>query len=550
MPPDYCKILRRVCLHQTALVSFDPDFHASYDPVTNRSELRPPLPYLHTWRSSWNIPGAMNSDAIVGNQDAYLLTVRPASRLEASPHLQPPSPEAPEVPQEPEERPAFSRCTVPVVLLTEWPFNFCEFFVNGAASADLLFRKLQMLPDGDVTLALALPAGLGLMPYHQALLSHLSIRPITTLEKMAAEAEATSYSREGGGGGARVTWSHDGIPRSCFKRVLVCKLERTDRASPLETAAAVAAHMDGTGGPLPEDPLGFGAAAAAVASGSSSPGVSQPPPSSPPLPPLREDDTLRVAIETRHGGSRTIRNLHQLVEACHRMDWKEVAGFRRVVCRPLITYDTPQLYGLDRFRATVAAVRSSHILVAVHGAGAANGFFLRPDGDRQAAAVLEVRPCGFGSGFPWWVDVHMALNLPRLGDAVRFHAYNIEDPTQCSPSDWELDIRTGTGAVNTRAGGGHFARDQHLTLRPDGFMAMVRHVASMLRNREAYDMAKAANRLHGYALPGEAGEGGEAGKGSSGLWGRSGGVVLGPLGMGNFTEHAASGTAVFVLSPE
>jgi hypothetical protein len=95
-----------------------------------------------------------------------------------------------------------------------------------------------------------------------------------------------------------------------------------------------------------------------------------------------------------------------------------VGSFRRVECRALVTYDTPRLSGMDRFRTTVAAVRSAHVLVAVHGAGAVNAFFLRGT-NRSAAALLEVRPCGFGSGFTWWVDVHMAINLPRLGDQVR-----------------------------------------------------------------------------------------------------------------------------------
>ncbi|GLC39349.1 hypothetical protein PLESTB_000894600 [Pleodorina starrii] len=565
LPADFCKVLRQVCLHQDALVSYDPAHYASYNPETNRSELRSPVSYLPTWTSSWNIPGAMNSDAIVGNQDAATLHIRPATRLESHPALQ-----QQQQHHHHHHAPAFSRCTLPVLLLADWPFNFGEFFANGASTADLWFRVQRRLPGKDVTLALALPAGLSPSPFHQALLGHLSSRPVTSLERMAAEAEMAAH----GGGAARLSWSHDGVPRACFMQVVVCKLQGTHESSPLQTAAAVAAHLDAVGGPLPADPLGFGAsgdrgphhgsadaAAAAAAAGPAAP---------PALPSLDDDSTLRVAIEARHGGVRSLLNLHQLVDHCNRVPWTPVGSFRRVACRPLITYDTPQLSGLDRFRATAAAVRSSHVLVAVHGAGATNGFFLTPVGG-TAAAVLEVRPCGFGSGFPWWVDVHMAINLPRLGDKVRFHAYNIEDPTQCSPSDWELAVRQPAGGVNTRAGGGHFARDQHLTLRPDGLMAMVRHVGSLLRNPEAYAAAKAANELHGYALPGEpardgglqdsgGGGGGDAGigggsgsggggGGATGDWGRSGGVILGPLGFANFSQHVSSGSAKFLLPP-
>ncbi|GIM10799.1 hypothetical protein Vretimale_14379 [Volvox reticuliferus] len=236
-PSDFCKVLRQVCFYQNALVSFDPEYSSSYDPVTNRSELRQPLPYLPTWTSSWNIPGVMNSDAIVGNQDAYTLTLRPASRLEAALELQQ------QQQQQQQQGPVFSRCTVPAVLLADWPFNFGEFFSNGASTADLLFRTLKMVPDRDVTLALALPAGLNVMSFHQALLGHLSVRPITTLERMAADAEVAA----GHGGGPHApaaSWSHDGVPRSCFKRVLVCKLQGTHQSSPLATAAVVAAHLN------------------------------------------------------------------------------------------------------------------------------------------------------------------------------------------------------------------------------------------------------------------------------------------------------------------
>ncbi|GLI66664.1 hypothetical protein VaNZ11_010594 [Volvox africanus] len=542
-PSDFCKVLRKVCFYQNALVSFDPYYSASYDPATNRSELRQPLPYLPTWTSSWNIPGVLNTDAIVGNQEAYTLTLRPASRLDAALDLHHPQQQQQ---QQQQRGPAFSRCTVPAVLLADWPFNFGEFFANGASTADLLFRRLKMLPDRDVTLALALPAGLSLMTFHQALLGHLSVRPLTTLERIAAEAEVAAVRGDGShvpSGSGSCSWSHDGVPRACFERVLVCKLQGTHQSSPLATAAIVAAHINNAanGGPLPYDPLGFGAVAGvtpeAAESGVSGEGLQLP--SASPI--NGQDSTLRVAVEVRRGGVRTIRNLHQVVDECNKMEWKEVGGFDRIVCRPLVTYDTPQQSGMERFRATVAAVRSAHVLVAVHGAGATNGFFLRPHGG-AAAALLEVRPCGFGSGFPWWVDVHMAIHLPRLGDEVRFHAYNIEDPTQCSPSDYESAMLNSTRPVNIRAGGGHFMRDQHLTLRPDGLMAMLRHVASMLRNQQAYDAAKASGRLHGYALPGKGREGG-------GAWGNSGGVILGPLGLGNFSQHAESGAADFVLQP-
>ncbi len=67
-------------------------------------------------------------------QDAYTLLLRPATRREPSPALQRPPPAA------------FNRCTLPVVLMADWPFNFGEFFANAASAADLILRRRLMLP--------------------------------------------------------------------------------------------------------------------------------------------------------------------------------------------------------------------------------------------------------------------------------------------------------------------------------------------------------------------------------------------------------------------
>ncbi|KXZ49859.1 hypothetical protein GPECTOR_19g310 [Gonium pectorale] len=551
MPRDRCGVLRRICIDGGELVSFDPQF--AYD--GDRSGLPPTLPYLPAWRGSWNIPGATNSDAIVGNQVDYSLRLRRASRAEAR-GFDPGSPGSPG----PGSGPSFSRCTLPVLLLADWPYNFGEFFANGATAADHLLRRLRMLPDRSATLVLVTPSGLGLLPFQRALLAHLSSRPLVSLDELAAEAEAAEAAATAAGGAhapRRVGWSAEGVPVSCFERVVVCKVEGSPQP-PFVTASAVVQHLltGGQGGQgLPPDPLGFG-------------------PDQP--------ETLRVLIEARGGGARTIRNLPQLLSACEQPGWRG-GPFTRLACRALPAFDTPSLHGSARFRATVAAVRSAHVLVTVHGAGGANSFFLQPDSPAVSAgagpngvgvdggsappatarALLEIRPCGFGSGFNWWVDVHMAVHLPRTNGQVRFHAYNLEDPAQCSPADWAAEA--AKGGANTRAGLGHMLRDQHVTPRPDGLLAMLAHVAATLRDPAAYKAAEQAKRLHGYALPysggggaaeaaaaaggagGEKGAGGMGGE-AGGAWGPGGGVVLGPLGVTNLTAHVAAG-AEFLLPP-
>ncbi|GFR46418.1 hypothetical protein Agub_g8000 [Astrephomene gubernaculifera] len=606
MPRERCGVLRKVCVDQGNIISFDPDYAYGRENPSRGARLPAPLPYLTTWDGAWNIPGAINTDAIVGNQDRHRLLLRPATRLEPRPLLQQAALQLELSLQQPSDPSAllnntsssspspaspFSRCTLPVLLFTDWPFNYCEFFTNGATAADHLIRRMALLPDREATLVLVTPSGLGRLPFHSALLGHLSTKPLITLGELAAGAEAAGAGAETGAGAPAVEWSAEGVAVGCFERMVICKLEGSPQL-PTLTAAAVLRHLTqpNMGGELPPDPLGFNTATTTTVSSSSassalSTTTSVPDPTagassstgSSSSSTADASSTLRVVIEARNSGVRGIRNLHQLVEACEGVSWPD-GPFRRVSCRVLTTHDTPNLHGIARFRATVAAVRSADVLVTVHGAGSANALFMRAErssdgpvghsssapllSGTSAAALLEIRPCGFGSGFTWWVDVHMAIQLPRSGDDVHFHAYNLEDPTQCTASSWELAIKAGNGGSNTRAGNGHRMRDQNLVVRPDGFFAMLRHVASMLRDPEKYGKAKAENQLHGYAMPspggdaagwgsgtgfggGQVGQGGaaagQAGLGGMGLWGPSGGVLLGPLGVTNFTEHIRKG---------
>lgn len=84
--------------------------------VGGRVGLRWPWDTAHRWKcvpASASHPGrnhpsrgGTNSDALVGHGPCHVLSMRPASRMEANPALQ--------------GTPHFSRCVVPLVLLLDW----------------------------------------------------------------------------------------------------------------------------------------------------------------------------------------------------------------------------------------------------------------------------------------------------------------------------------------------------------------------------------------------------------------------------------------------
>ncbi len=97
----------------------------------------------------------------------------------------------------------------------------------------------------------------------------------------------------------------------------------------------------------------------------------------------------------------------------------------------------------------------------------------------------------------------------------------MEDPQQCHPSDYEAVAIKSPADTPLRGTDDMRSRDQHVTLRPAPLMTMLRHVASLLRNHDAWRQADAGGRLHGYAVPE--------------------GLVLGPLCVRDMPAHLANG---------
>ncbi|KXZ45390.1 hypothetical protein GPECTOR_55g296 [Gonium pectorale] len=468
-----CILLEKVCVDDGMLVLFDEADRA--ENLTRRN----PLGELWQQSGLWNFParGGANSDALVGHQPNSYVPIRPASRLEGSPHLR---------------SPVFSPCVLPVVMITDWPYNMGEVMAQLAPIADVYFRQKGMIDDL-ATLVLATPNGLGMTPFQHVLLQPYSRHPSMSL----AELSAGRGAGEGGGGEA-------GRHPSCFERVVLCKMHGFPQGI-RPTVQTLLAHLAARGR-IPADPLGFG-----------------PPPPAPPLS-LHNDSTLRVLIEARSGPTRNIRNMHDLIAACEAAN---AAGFRagsftRLSCKVLNTADTPQLHGNERFYATVGAVRSAHVLVTLHGAGAANCFFLEED--NGGTALLEIRPCRFGTQFCGWPDAYMQSQLSRAGDVIRFFALNVEDPAQCAPSDYEAAAQASPADTPMRGGDDMRARDQHVSPRPATLLAMLRHVGGLLRDDAAFRAAQREGKLHGYAVPG--------------------GLALGPLCVKDVAGHVRGGATV------
>lgn len=211
----------------------------------------------------------------------------------------------------------------------------------------------------------------------------------------------------------------------------------------------------------------------------------------------------------------------------------------------------PRPRGTHRVLAAAAAVRSAHVFVAVHGAGTANAAFMQQGpcarlgvadpagggatggvvtpaeggyaeagqqpaapGNSSCTALLEIRPCRFGTRYYEWPNGFAAWEHnweERINPAApKFFALNVEDPSLCRPPDYEAAYTTamanGSRVTNTRLGRysseSFRSRDQHVSIRPAMFMELLRRVAAMLSDPGLYQAAKLRDELHAYAVPG------------------------------------------------
>ncbi|GLC56550.1 hypothetical protein PLESTB_001119400 [Pleodorina starrii] len=470
--PGYCSVFNTACMdHGSRIVIHD----EKYQIDNVRRENTPSLPVV-----LWNMPIRLNAfpDALGGWQPGFNVHVRPASKMEPTPPLR---------------HPSWSNCTLPVVLLVDYPYNYKLFVIKALTQIDQMFRVRSLAPGKDATLVLATPAGLALEPYHAVLLSPYSRRPLVTMSELGRR----------GMEGTPADWSGEGVRVHCFSQLLACKLDQQDGTAPQAAASAVLSHL---GPSVPADPLGFGSAAT-------------------------DPHVLRVVVEERTASWRSIRNVRDILRACEEADARGFAAgpFTRIVCKALpAPYDSsppatgtvdPSSPGAVAFRSALGAVSSAHLFVAAAGSSGAHAFFMNPDPARGGAGLVEVRPCGWGTEHAGRADGAqdaMAAQLQRGADTIRFFAYNVEDAAQCSPPDYQsqllanradlqLQQQTAAHPFQPKAPARYspeelLVRDQHLTLRPGPLLAMLRHAAALLGDKAAYGAARDGGKLHGYAV--------------------------------------------------
>ncbi|GLC52813.1 hypothetical protein PLESTB_000671400 [Pleodorina starrii] len=473
----HCRVLRQICMHQETLVTHD--WRYSY--ANPRREPLPDMP----WVENWNFPATVgtNTDALKGRGPRYRLRLRPGSAFEPTAALR---------------EPVFSNCTLPLMIVADFPFNMGEFFAKVVSALD----RLEM--DDRVTLVLQTPMVLGLAAFHSLLLMPYSRYPAITAGELGSTGCNDCIGGGGGGGGGRsdprvggtqvgagsrraVPWSSEPVQPHCFRRMIMCKWDlQTGGGTPLAMVANRLVTAWVGAGLLPPSPVRF--------PGGSGRGGSDADPDP------RGKSTLRVLIESRQGPVRNIKNMEELLAACKQLnrDGFSAGPFRHIACASTSFADSDGSVSRERFLANVAAVRSAHVLVVLHGAGATNSWFMR----QGSSALVELRPCSFGTRFGGWPDKYMPKQHEKNDDVIRFFALNIEDLGQCLQGDIETSLRNHTARRdNVGWDASYFARDQHLQLKPGPFLEFVRHVGELLLDVQAYREARDADRLHGYVVP-------------------------------------------------
>ncbi|KAG2500268.1 hypothetical protein HYH03_001846 [Edaphochlamys debaryana] len=530
LPRRSCRVLSRVCAVQDGIVSHDPGL--AFENIT-RADL-PSLPAIGSWsvpfglsprpwvhdRSSGEDPSSQQSLALSllsgagfgdckhGVQAPYRLFVRSASALELDPSMDAGS-----------RTLSFSNCTLPVVIAVDWPHLLVSHFATGVIAV-----AHSLLGTGAIgtqsTLVVVTPGGLRLAPVQQQLLQRLGTRAGLTWGELA---------RLGPPG--PVAWSGEGERVQCFEKMVVCGRPPVNashgamalgaRLGTELAAEAKSSDPAGFGGPRPEPRLG-------------SPGGRP---------------VLRVLLEDRRGPVRRLLNLPALLAACEAANREgfRAGHFKGIACRThaFDPDDHDTLISPEQLRANIAAVRSAHVLVAVHGEAAAYGIFIQPyaDGDAglsDGSALVELRPCGLGTEFLEETDMLLPGVFMYGGTAAPVHvAWNVEDPAQCSPGALEVtatkliagkrrrkrrpgrsvlemqrrlleDGETGGWADDgvRRVGpqgyldGPDALADQHLSLRPQQLMQVLKEVGERVASRSVAEAAARAGRGHVYALPG------------------------------------------------
>jgi hypothetical protein len=475
-PPPRCRLFTKVCADHDQLVLYSPRHNPRHPSFRG---LPPPLRLpgvradYHTcdgaWGTAFDYPPPL---------------VRPATPGEESGAL---------------ASPAFSRCTVPVVLFPSNLYELGDFFRNTVATV----RGLQIagLMDRRMTLVVA-ALGMRLEPWHRFLLRPFSAYGATTLSHLSSR--LPSETRE--------DYAPDATHVRCFSQLLVCP-------TPRYWAAAAGSGEEGGGG---RGLLAGGGSKSAAqpdkhqrrqqqqqqqaqqqqqypplwATGQDvlehyraelppDGGIPIPGPGAPPEDPLyphalRDPSKLRVIVAARRSRASRARllNQEQVWSWCTKFAPPPGVGrgWNGTAC-------ALHEFGRD-LRRDLALASRADVLIAVHGPDLYLGALAMP----RRSSVIEIRPYGFNATSDARADGYFRAPLRSgEGDALFWWGVDVEDAAASKPGQRELEGR-GDPA--------EWPRDRHVAMRLVPLQYVMERVALTRRDTDKYRGFRARRQHH------------------------------------------------------
>ncbi|EIE21073.1 hypothetical protein COCSUDRAFT_56993 [Coccomyxa subellipsoidea C-169] len=418
---DTCLVLYRVCLDQGVVVSFDPLYNPENPGHLNLPEF--PFPEL-----TYNWPSAMTNGDALGPGGSRLafppLTIRAGSHLDR--HL---------------ATQDFSYCTVPLVMLSNWPTTYGEVVVRAPQRA-YQWHSSGIVSDA-VSYVVATPGGIGLPRFWPPMLAPFTRLAVSSLADFSARLPQGTPSDA----------TNEGVAVQCFQKVILCKIPSGDFRLMYDVGQATRAHYAAAS--LIRNPASFPEAAAAAS------------------------DSLNVLVEQRHGVVRNFLNMDQLLKDCGESGKLQGTS---VACRSA-TFAGDLAWN-------IAAVSSADVLVTIHGSGSNNVLFMH-----EGSTLIEVRPYKFGTETPEWANFFIPKVAEANGYRVQYIGLNILDEELSRPGGFEAN---GTGSVDAAT----LARDRHVILPWEVLRQVLNMLLSVRGNRSAYLDLVAEGRHILNVLPG------------------------------------------------
>ncbi|KAL4435209.1 hypothetical protein ABPG77_001891 [Micractinium sp. CCAP 211/92] len=393
----HCQRLQRVCLDQSTIILYDDQFQEEDGKVAGAlPQLRISSNKVFAWpwrgreadAAGGNATGSAAAEAAAAAEAGSASSAgqqqerRRAYEVQVDyhRHLEPPA-LRPATAQEPTaylQTPAFSTCTVPVILAATWRRNFWHVMDNSA----VWFAMARRTPWRDHLKPIALtPDGLGLSHPERQLLPALAPLALQSLADASARLPpghppgSLLFGQEGG---PPLSW--EGGEQRCFQEMFFCG----EKIGTAKSARPGDARLEGG---VPRELGAWGQELVAH--------VQQQQQEQQQATPQDEargrkgggaGRRLKVLFLKRDSEGRQLLNAEELVQRCN--GWRghdpESGAALTAECQQVSTPDLP---------SGVAAAQEADVLVGIHGANMANSWLMRP-----GASTIEVMPYGWDDG--------------------------------------------------------------------------------------------------------------------------------------------------------